>query len=910
MNFKQSQLFQRFSHVSPTFDSRPRKSYRLHMMKLRFALLWMTSILLMASVVRFAGIDTQSIWFDEGWSAYAAVQPDLLAAARADLTNPPLYYMLLHVSARFFGSSEYALRWVSTALNLITLALIYALARDLFDKRVGLYAAALAACSALLWWASQEARMYTLMALLVTLAAFAWHRLRSKPSLVAWVVLWLAELALLYSHNTGPIAAIWLNIVTVLAWISTRSLRRPNWRLWMAGQVGVFLLWLPWLDLFLEVSRANAAISSAPTLSFPFALEVWSGLALGNWALVATPLTIIIGTPMLIVSLLTLRWGSPSTRWLLLHVALLVGGIILGLIILSNEYHGRYAALAMPLLVIVLGAGIARLRWRLVRYAVITCFVIAFVVVHLWTQDPLYGHDDARGMVQHYANTLTADDTVLAWSYADRYDLWYYWARLGVQARRVTLPEGADMDTIAPLLPTRGGVSINTWFTQRADYRGMLPCVISHLTTQSPRTFTTSGMRDLYFVERSPEIPSQRPTVLPFVQGQTPIAEITALGLLPETSADQAICIPVNLRNLQDATIERSVALIVRNALGWEVARADAIIARADGGAELLVGEDAAAFPLLRLPYGAPTGEYEVYLRLYDGTMPSGYQPAAPERQTSGLDVLIGTWRVSASSDWAATGRAPTEQAVYQLITPNLQLLDATINAPTPLRNGDAVRLTMLWAGRGDLPALQLRAEAAEWVTTFEPTTERVEGVLLDWQVLRIPPDTPAGELQLVLQDGTQLARLQIEHLAALYEPPLVQTLDNASFPDVGLLYGHAWQEQPFALDTPPEITLVWQAGDTPILADYTVFVQLLNVDGLVIAQSDAMPEGGSRPTTTWRAGEFIVDRHRLTYNTLAAPGRTQLIVGWYDARDNRRLLLENGRDSYALGDVEVSGSP
>jgi hypothetical protein len=52
------------------------------------------------------------------------------------------------------------------------------------------------------------------------------------------------------------------------------------------------------------------------------------------------------------------------------------------------------------------------------------------------------------------------------------------------------------------------------------------------------------------------------------------------------------------------------------------------------------------------------------------------------------------------------------------------------------------------------------------------------------------------------------------------------------------------------------------------------------------------------------------VDHHRLTYNTLAAPGRAQLIVGWYDARDNRRLLHENGSDSYALGDVEVSGSP
>ncbi|MCA9904472.1 MAG: glycosyltransferase family 39 protein, partial [Anaerolineae bacterium] len=109
------------------------------------AILWtMVAILLMAAAVRLFRIETQSIWFDEGWSAYAASQPSLLAAAQADLTNPPLYYMILHIAASLFGLSEFALRWVSTLFCLLTIVLVYHLTAGLFGRRAGGDAALLA----------------------------------------------------------------------------------------------------------------------------------------------------------------------------------------------------------------------------------------------------------------------------------------------------------------------------------------------------------------------------------------------------------------------------------------------------------------------------------------------------------------------------------------------------------------------------------------------------------------------------------------------------------------------------------------------------------------------------------------------------------------------------------------------
>ena len=122
------------------------------------------TLILAATAFRLYRIASQSIWFDEGWSAFAAVQPTLRAAFEADPTNPPLYYLLLNLTTKGLGDSEFGLRVVSLLLGLLAIPLAYQLVRRQFDSRAGVFAAALVALSPLLWWAAQEARMYTLLA--------------------------------------------------------------------------------------------------------------------------------------------------------------------------------------------------------------------------------------------------------------------------------------------------------------------------------------------------------------------------------------------------------------------------------------------------------------------------------------------------------------------------------------------------------------------------------------------------------------------------------------------------------------------------------------------------------------------------------------------------------------------------
>lgn len=743
--------------------------------------------------------------------------------------------------------------------------------------------------------------MYTLLALLVLVCAWAWHRLLRRPTAIVWLALWLAELAMLYAHNTGPIVAIWLNAVTLLAWLTNRSLRRPDGRLWIGGQVMVGALWLPWLDYFRQLGEANSAIGSAPNLSPQLLINVWQGYVVGVWSMVnVRPELLVLSIAALLVFILLMPWRQAAARWLLAHWLLLTSGIIAGLLILGNELHGRYLTMISPLLLIPAAAGIGRARQVWQSALILTPYIALFCLVFLYARDPLYRHDDARAMVQHYADTLTSADTVVAWSYADRYELAYYWERMDVQARRVTLPEGADLAAVLPLLPTQGDVALNIWYTQRADYRGMMSCVLSHGTRNLPDEFTTFGMSSLHFRTPLLRLPDRTAANILFGQAGSGLAQVTTHGTLPMQDSTQALCLPIHATLLTRTDAQLKAAVIVRNALGWEIARADAIFATANQRTSdmLASGDMIAAYALLRLPYGAPAGSYPVYLRLYDdGQQPNGYEIIGAQA-AAGRDVLIGNWQTQ-DGDWSSSNH--TTELPFQpniRVNTNYQLLAHSVSADNPaLRNGDTIRMSLLWQGAGRLPELTLRDGAGGWQTTIPAPDETSTGIQLDWRTAQIPLDAAAGTAELVLPNGDVLGRYPIEVLPALFEPPAVAQTTDFVFPGVGTLIGYSLAEPTFTLDQQPEITLVWRAGENPIATDYTVFVQLIDANGNLIAQSDAMPSNGTRPTTGWRNGEYIVDSHRLTFNASAASGTMRLMIGMYDAGNNQRVRLSNGID-------------
>jgi 4-amino-4-deoxy-L-arabinose transferase-like glycosyltransferase len=114
------------------------------------------------------------------------------------------------------------------------------------------------------------------------------------------------------------------------------------------------------------------------------------------------------------------------------------------------------------------------------------------------------------------------------------------------------------------------------------------------------------------------------------------------------------------------------------------------------------------------------------------------------------------------------------------------------------------------------------------------------------------------------------------------------------------------------------DVTVVWQAL-APVRDDYSVFVHLVNEEGLTIGQADTMPGGGLRPTSEWSAGETRTERYAVTIPTAAyTPDRGRWAVGLYDHRTGQRLPVhlisadpaldvQTDNDSLRFGAAEVA---
>ncbi len=97
----------------------------------------------------------------------------------------------------------------------------------------------------------------------------------------------------------------------------------------------------------------------------------------------------------------------------------------------------------------------------------------------------------------------------------------------------------------------------------------------------------------------------------------------------------------------------------------------------------------------------------------------------------------------------------------------------------------------------------------------------------------------------------------------------------------------------------------VWRAFRRPS-ADYNLFLQLLTVNGVLVAQHDNPPNGGYTPTSAWFAGESVVSRHALVLPPNLSAGEYRLIAGLYNPTNGQRLAVESGGDWLEIGEVVV----
>lgn len=215
-------------------------------------------VLTLAASLRFYGLDSTSIWFDEAVSWQQANLPffRMLGATSHD-NYPPLHNIILNATITLFGDSEIALRAPSALLGVANVYVIYRLGAVLWDRIIGLFAALLLALSPFHIAYSSEARMYTLLAFTATVFVLTGVRALRSPSWATLAASAAASTALLYSHTYGSFVFVAVNFFILLAFIAGATWIRVGWKSWLATQAIGALLFLPWLVVW---DAANAGL--------------------------------------------------------------------------------------------------------------------------------------------------------------------------------------------------------------------------------------------------------------------------------------------------------------------------------------------------------------------------------------------------------------------------------------------------------------------------------------------------------------------------------------------------------------------------------------------------------------------------------------------------------------------------
>jgi mannosyltransferase len=370
-------------------------------------------LVVLAAVLRVPNLG-RAFWVDEGISVGIASHPlsQIPSLLRLD-GSPPLWYFLLHVWIRLFGSSVVATHMLPLIISLIVIPVSYRCAGLLFGRPAALAAAALAATNPFLSWYGTETRMYTLVALLTMVAVTCSVRaVRARavqaPIRRAVTGAVLAFAALLYTHDWGLyVAVVTAAVVLVRAWQTCD--RRLAGGVVAAG-VAVVALYSPWLPTFIFQAQTTAA---------PWAVAPQIG------DLFADPSSTLAGTldvvvvPFMALAVWHTHRDRPRTDRM---VATMVGSVGLGTLVvgwlasqIEPSWTIRYLAVALsPLLLALAGTLSSTFRGRVALALV--CVVLALgsaVGSFLPNANARYAKSNVAAIAAAVAPRLRAGDLVI-----------------------------------------------------------------------------------------------------------------------------------------------------------------------------------------------------------------------------------------------------------------------------------------------------------------------------------------------------------------------------------------------------------------------------------------------------------------------------------------------------------------
>ena len=293
----------------------------------------MTALLLAAgAAMRFVGLGTRSLWFDEAATLVVSRAPlrEIPGLAAREQVGSPLYYAMMHGWLRAFADPRLALRFFSAACAVAALFVFRDLCARLLPSRARTFALFLAAFSSYWIHAAQDGRVYAFLLLVCLLSTRAAWELSERPSRRLWTVYAALAALGLYAHYYYAIL-----LAAHAAWLFWRWRAVPRRLLaCAAAHIAAALAFAPCLGIFaVQLRRGGAQIFGEPLglrrvcdlLGTQFFDVSYLGLILPSWISVAIGAGVAALAAAVAVDARREPRGSPERRerlFPLVHLAL------------------------------------------------------------------------------------------------------------------------------------------------------------------------------------------------------------------------------------------------------------------------------------------------------------------------------------------------------------------------------------------------------------------------------------------------------------------------------------------------------------------------------------------------------------------------------------------------------------
>lgn len=316
-------------------------------------------LLLYAAWLGARSFNVDAIWLDEyysifesGGAQYGPLSPlDIALRVAGYAVWPPGYNFVLAGWGAWAGWTPFAGRALSWLLGLLSIAVLYRLARELKpeNRQFALFAVVFFSGSAFYLYYFHELRGYTFHVLCGFIATTLYWRLIRKTNSWAAQICFTAALALLlYSH---PVGQLWFAMLAgfhvLFEW------RSPQWKRVLFLFLVAVLFYAPWLALMLI--KASQDVSIPDAIDTPLILAA-AATAFSNW------LT-LVAVLLCALSLRLLRQRSVQFLWWWLVVV-----VVLTLSVnrfIPFLFHIRHLLASLPAMLLLAAAGLIQLqRWR------------------------------------------------------------------------------------------------------------------------------------------------------------------------------------------------------------------------------------------------------------------------------------------------------------------------------------------------------------------------------------------------------------------------------------------------------------------------------------------------------------------------------------------------------------------